>query len=275
MSRDSLSKIAMDTVMTLDIGNYVAPSGDMVAFEEMLDEARDGTLTFAPTDPIQLPTVKGTYPTKISVVNQGTLEAAKDLYDLGHSPAVLNFASAKNPGGGFMAGAQAQEECLARATGLYSCIVGNPMYAYHRRNPSPLYSPFVIFSPLVPVIKDSQGTYLEEPWKVGIITSPAPNAGVYRRSPEFPGDPEETVAKVYHRRVERVLAAASHMGVTSLVLGAWGCGVFGCDPDMAAESFRDHLQGKFRGVFSDVVFAILESGPIEILGETFRGHLLA
>lgn len=36
--------------------------------------------------------------------------------------AILNFASAKNPGGGFLRGSQAQEECLARASTLYGSI---------------------------------------------------------------------------------------------------------------------------------------------------------
>ena len=35
---------------------------------------------------------------------------------------VLNFASAKNPGGGWESGALAQEETLARASGLVPCL---------------------------------------------------------------------------------------------------------------------------------------------------------
>ena len=49
----------------------------------------------------------------------------------------LNFASTKNPGGGFLRGSQAQEESLARASGLYACI--SPMTGYYdttRNQPS-------------------------------------------------------------------------------------------------------------------------------------------
>ncbi|HBR75644.1 MAG TPA: TIGR02452 family protein, partial [Cyanobacteria bacterium UBA11159] len=35
---------------------------------------------------------------------------------------VLNFASAKNPGGGFLRGTQAQEESLARSSALYKSL---------------------------------------------------------------------------------------------------------------------------------------------------------
>ena len=44
------------------------------------------------------------------------------LAEAGHNVAALNFASAKNPGGGFRKGAQAQEECLARCSALYSSL---------------------------------------------------------------------------------------------------------------------------------------------------------
>lgn len=263
----------MDTVMTLEAGNYVAPSGDMVVIESRLEEAVLGTVTHNPMSVVPLPTVLGTHETKISVVNQGSLETAKEMVDRGLLPAILNFASAKNPGGGFMNGARAQEESLARVSGLYSCIVGNEMYRHHARNGSALYSHYVIYSPRVPVFKDSQGRYLEEPWMVDIITSPSPNAGAYRRNPAGGGSPDEAVQRVYRARAEKVLATAASMEADSLVLGAWGCGVFGCDPDMAADAFHGLLTGKFRGVFQEVVFAILEGGPIEILGDTFRGHL--
>jgi uncharacterized protein (TIGR02452 family) len=53
-----------------------------------------------------------------------------------------------------------------------------------------------------------------------------------------------------------------------LVLGAWGCGVFKNDPEQIAELFRSALAGRFRGAFTHVVFAVLDSsgetlGPFE------------
>ena len=75
---------------------------------------------------------------------------------------VLNFASARNPGGGFLAGAQAQEESLARSSGLYhSLLKCQSYYHYHRVHRSGLYSDRMIYSPRCPVFRRDDGVLLE------------------------------------------------------------------------------------------------------------------
>ncbi len=58
-------------------------------------------------------------------------------------------------------------------------------------------------------------------------------------------------------------------------MGAWGCGVFGNDPEEIAELFQQALTQSFRGVFARVVFAILDrSEDGRIVGpfrRVFRG----
>jgi uncharacterized protein (TIGR02452 family) len=85
--------------------------------------------------------------TVIEVKNETTLAAARRLLDLARKPVALNFASATHPGGGFLSGGLAQEESLARSSGLYACLRNNPMYEYHRSNYDPLYSNYAIYSP--------------------------------------------------------------------------------------------------------------------------------
>ena len=53
-----------------------------------------------------------------------------------------------------------------------------------------------------------------------------------------------------------VLALSLKHGYDSLVLGAWGCGVFQNDPREIALWFEDILKGKYRDQFKRVVFAV-------------------
>ena len=43
-----------------------------------------------------------------------------------------------------------------------------------------------------------------------------------------------------------------------LVLGAWGCGAFGNDGRLIARLFHEAIDGEFRGVFQEIVFAITD-----------------
>ena len=66
-----------------------------------------------------------------------------------------------------------------------------------------------------------------------------------------------SVPEVLATRAERVLAVASAHGHRKLVLGAWGCGVFGNDPAVVAAVFAAAL-GRAAGRFDHVAFAVLD-----------------
>jgi uncharacterized protein (TIGR02452 family) len=193
--------------------------------------------------------------TLIEVTGESSLEAARRL---GSGTAVLNFASARNPGGGYLNGAQAQEEALCRASALYTCLLqAREFYDRHRAHRDPFYTDRVIHSPGVPVFRDDRGDLLDEPFTAGFVTAAAPNAGVIRhRTPERAGALPAALAV----RAERVLETAAACGYRRLVLGAWGCGVFRNDPRQVAEAFRVPLVagGRFAGAFTHVTFGILD-----------------
>src|SRR6185437_10556724 len=93
----------------------------------------------------------------------------------------LNFASARHPGGGFLKGSQAQEESLARASGLYACIAPlRGMYDANHRFRSCLYTDHLIYSPDVPVFRADNDSLLDHPYPVSFVTAPAVNAGAVR-----------------------------------------------------------------------------------------------
>ncbi|WP_259391506.1 TIGR02452 family protein [Paenibacillus sp. 1011MAR3C5] len=119
------------------------------------------------------------YDTIIEVTEETTLAAAARLAKEEEEICCLNFASAKHPGGGFLTGARAQEESLARASGLYPTIVQmKEMYSHNAWQRICLYSDYIIYSPKVPVFRDDSGVLLDKAYPVSIITSPAVNAGV-------------------------------------------------------------------------------------------------
>ncbi|MFT5683611.1 MAG: hypothetical protein ACI8RZ_004543, partial [Myxococcota bacterium] len=57
-------------------------------------------------------------------------------------------------------------------------------------------------------------------------------------------------------RIRRVLSVMATQGHDTIVLGAWGCGVFRNEPVDVSGWFSDALTGEFRGVFARVVFSI-------------------
>jgi uncharacterized protein (TIGR02452 family) len=254
MKRSGLAGLAEETLAILKAGRYTNPSGRVVSLGEHLRRAKEGTCSYPPEAPVPVPAFPD-HPARIEVVNASTLAVSRGLADKGRRVAALNFASAKNPGGGFLTGAQAQEESLARASGLYPLLLGDPMYAHHRARRDPLYTAWVIYCPDVPVFRCDEGRLLDEPYLCSLLTSPAVNVGALphrdRRGDE--------VRRAMQERVERVLAVAARHGHEVLVLGAWGCGVFRNDPAQVAELFRGALAGPFRGAFTQVVFAVLDA----------------
>ncbi|MFH0243442.1 TIGR02452 family protein [Streptomyces sp. HK10] len=258
-----LRGIAKQTEEIVERGWYTAPGGREVSIAGAVAAAVEGTALFGP---VPVPGAGERLPTVFEVTEESSLEAARRLVtggsgdgpDPGGPVAVLDFASARNPGGGYLNGAQAQEEALCRASALYVCLLRAPgYYEHHRAERSPFYSDRVIHSPGVPVFRDERGALLEEPFQAGFLTSPAPNAGVIaRRAPEEAG----RVPGALLVRAERVLEVAAAQGYRRLVLGAWGCGVFRNDPAVVAGVFRSHLAGggRFAGRFAHVVFAVLD-----------------
>ncbi|MEU6855073.1 TIGR02452 family protein [Actinacidiphila alni] len=255
-----LRNIATENSRITADGWYDTPGGRRVPLADAIAAAADGTRVYGP-EPVAVPGEAGwgAGPVACAVTPESSMEAARRLVGAGPGPvAVLNFASARNPGGGYVNGAQAQEEALCRSSALYTCLLRAPdFYAHHRAHGDVFYSDRVIHSPAVPVFRDDRGALLDAPYAVGFLTSPAPNAGVIARTM-----PEEShrVGAALDTRAERVLEVAAAHGYRRLVLGAWGCGVFMNDPARVAAAFARLLTGggRFAGAFDEAVFAVLD-----------------
>jgi uncharacterized protein (TIGR02452 family) len=255
-SRAAAQRQGLEAVAISEAGTYVAPSGRTVDVREAVTRAVAASRDLPPDELVGGPAPGPRVRTRVSVVNGTSLASARALAARGATPLVLNFASAKSPGGGFLDGARAQEESLARSSALYPCLTKSRMYTHHRASGDCLYSDWMIHSPHVPVFRDDDsGALLEEPYLCAFLTSPAPNAGVVLEREPARRDEVHAAMKV---RVARALAICAAEGHRHLVLGAWGCGVFGNDRAFVARAFGAELDADYAGVFEDVVFAVLD-----------------
>src|SRR4051812_30696833 len=129
--RTTRAQVAQETLTILEEGAYLHPNGQRIPLRDELASARSRSVLYSP-DRFQevfqqrdrLLRDRPPLPVAFEVVNETTLRAARRLAEgePGARVLALNFASARHPGGGFLKGSQAQEESLARASGLYACI---------------------------------------------------------------------------------------------------------------------------------------------------------
>lgn len=254
--------IAEETLAAFKLGYYTNADGARVDLAAPLAACLDATQEY---DPDELARIRDqvlarqeSAATTFAVERETTLQGSARLVASGRYQriGVLNFASARRPGGGFLGGARAQEESLARSSGLYFSLLKCPTYyAFHRAQDTSLYSDRMIYSPYCPVIRDDEGNWLPRPFAVDFITSAAPNAGaVMRNEPHN----RTQIALTLAERASKVLALAAHWGCDALTLGAWGCGVFQNDPAIVASVFHDLLRpdGLYGRYFQHVLFAI-------------------
>ena len=205
--------------------------------------------------------------TKFTVINSDCIEAAELLLNTGLNPCVLNMASRRNPGGGVLNGAGAQEENLFRRTNLHKSLFQFAQYANEYGINKSEYS--------YPLNRDSGGIYsgnitifrasekngyrlLNHPYKLSFVSVPAINRPelVKKNNQYFIID---SLIEPTKEKMRTILRIAGKYGHDSLVLCAFGCGAFANPPNHIASLFREVFSEKeFSGFFKHVVFAIFE-----------------
>lgn len=156
---------------------------------------------------------------------------------------LLNFASFKNPGGGFLKGALAQEEALCHDSTLYNVLENfTDFYAYNNKHfNKSMYLNRAIYSPSI--FFPSQDKFID------IITCAAPN---YKAGKEK-GITKEQNSLYLKNRIKFILDIAQDNDIEYLILGAYGCGVFQQDPNEVA-SIILQLYKEYH--FKALIFAI-------------------
>ncbi len=268
MNRSDRKTLAEKTLSILSNGSYTSLSGNRVDISAQQEFAVANTKLYTTEESNEL--LNSYEPdntnrvTSYRVINQTTLEGVFELLKEGHEKVMcLNFASAKNPGGGFLGGSQAQEESLARSTGLYPCqLEASEYYRFNKSVGNTFYSDYMIFSPSVPILRNDSGELLDSLSTCSILTAPAVNRGALpKRGIKLEAD----IKEVMIRRIRKVLAIALENNQTALVLGAWGCGVFQNKPKDIASYFKLVLDTEFKNQFDIIVFSIYSKGDSFIL----------
>lgn len=184
-------------------------------------------------------------PTEVVVADMKTLDAALE-YKEGKT-CVLNFASFKNPGGGFLRGAVAQEEYLCQNSTLYNVLSKFP--AYYEKNRlntnDALYWNRAIYSPGIVMLPCET--------KVDVLSCAAPNVRASHA-------PDTKKIQAVMSRIKFVLDILEKEACDTVILGAFGCGVFGNDPRFVARTFCS--QGVLCRGFKKVIFAIPNSKSV-------------
>jgi len=282
MKRDDCARLAAETLDILSRGGYEPRDGaQRVDLAEEIGRCVNDT-RFIPANgwrgirqraDAAVARAELSYQPLVEVSDETTLEACRRLTLETHGGDVLalNFASARNPGGGFLNGARAQEESLARSSALYASLQRAPeYYQTNRHHRDCYYTDCAIYSPAVPVFRDDSGTLLDGPYSVSFLTYPAANAGALRQQGDFD---ESKVENTMRRRTADVLAFAAAEGHRTVVLGAWGCGAFGNDVDVVARLFAEALAAPVRRCFDRVTFAVYDTRPGQPFVAAFREHL--
>lgn len=204
----------------------------------------------------------------VIVTKKRTFEAAT-AYKNQHV-AVHNFASASNPGGGVTKGANAQEECLCRCSGLYFCLntpaIWDGFYKPHRDAHDPIHNDDIIYTPRVTVFKTDTATpqlLPESEWyDVDIITCAAPNLRNQPSNRYNSGDgnrqvkmKDKELLALHEKKLRRILEVALSEGCETIILGAFGCGAFQNNPEVVALANRNVIKD-YLHAFKNIEFAV-------------------
>lgn len=184
----------------------------------------------------------GNFVPEISLVDNDTFTEASQY----NKPCCLNFASHKRPGGGYKSSKFAskaksgrpiktQEEDLFRRSNLPEILDVESLY----RECYPLKGLKGIYCEAI-VNKDKKVQPCTE-FVVSVITVAAVVNPTYED------------LDLIKNKVKRIFDIAADNHQETLILGAWGCGVFHNDPELIAHLFMEQTK---RNLIKKVVFAI-------------------
>jgi len=201
-------------------------------------------------------------PTQVRIINDDAFTIARDIIKKDPSAqghvAVLNLASdIRRAGGWIRTLSQTQEEALCYSSTLYSTLKEEyfPWANTGAGSAAGIYSPAIVVfkNDLTAGCKDLA---VEDRVLVSVITVAAP------RGPKLSADRldffSKDVLKNMQDKIRLVYRMAAHNGQDRVVLGAMGCGAYGCPAQAVAREMKSILlEDEFKGRWKEVIFAVL------------------
>ena len=222
---------------------------------------------------------ENSFETEFSCENIDCVDLAKRMIDDGFNPVILNLASRWRPCGGYDDGASAQEESLCQMSTLSQSLYqfANPKLKCFKEagvNSIPDVYPMDInfggiYSPNVCFFRNNLEKYYflrEKIFECSVISvASLSNRDTNKYNNEEKMYFEETgyltregleIQKNKIRTIYRIALENDH---DSMILGAFGCGVFHLIPEEVSKLFEEILEeNEFKNAFKHVAFAIYE-----------------
>ena len=195
------------------------------------------TRSLAPSEPKEKAVFK--------LINTDSVDAILSLAPEKNA-AVLNFASFKEAGGKFLEGSMAQEESLCHKSFLYNVLreFEQSYYAVNRTMLNKaLYHNKALYTPLIK-FSDGKRTRLCD-----VISCAAPN---WTAANKYCHVSPDANLQALTSRIEFVKNIALDNELDTVILGAYGCGVFGQDPNVVARLIKDVFE--FSGL--EIILAV-------------------
>ena len=248
MNRETRARKAQETLDIFRAGFYMRGGGRIDCRSRFATDF----VTEAQLNNIKL--TPGNLVPRYETVNESVVDVILRIGNCG----VLNFASARNPGGGFLNGSVAQEESLAVSSDLFNSLLeAPPFYETNKHSGSALYTHNMIYSRDILFIRNGSMELIQQPVFANILTAPAVNAGAYLKNEV---GTSKTVDAVMKKRIRYILRLFATKGDREIVLGAYGCGVFRNDPHRIAGLFHSLLKDEqLERNFERIVFAVYDT----------------
>lgn len=230
-------------------------------YANCINASIEESIVLSSVDPRVLHASSNTVHTQISVIDTDSVSAA--FMCPSEDVAILDFASYKQPGGMFREGSRAQEECLCHTSDLYNILSSEKLLdAFYRPNIAEgktfgLNGNRMIIVPKVLYMPSPQ-----QKREFTTIICAAPNKKAAMKY--FNVTPDVCDGYMYDR-INYMMQTLATVNVTdgllpvkinTLILGAFGCGVFGNDPRYVATYFKYVIDNIVPNVFQNIIFAI-------------------